>query len=1576
MSGFIEKGVSMDISPTCRAQDPKSLLTQDTNKENKNASCPVLSLVHFSRAPFLSFESVKLGYTKTAVLEIENPNDDVTEVTIDKFPSAKGFSVEKRYFILQPEERTLLSITWTPVEEGGIRELVVFTANGIVKHQAILLGRAEAPKKKKRSLWESIKRKKPSEKSASFKAKKNEAVQPKAANKTFHVSRKVEYTKTEWVQGPLQSCANVTVNEDNTPKDRSKFKGISVSPIGVAQQQTYTPGSLRRSTTYSVLGKLGSDDSLQEEKPIVQTILYPDETENIEYTSENTFCELTTVSECMKTNIVRILNRTHSPVSTPDRVKVPLTPLSQNRMLSPDSFLNNSYVPGGDHELSSVPSILSPDQFLKDALEAVQPCVTKACQESVKSPLEASSLDSSASPDSLNETDDGTHFQYTARAVDHAHLPEVSFEDLEPAKTRLTFFVKSKPDDTQVKEEKNYIESPDEPKNLPVISATIVKSKSYFMRESKPEPERKTSRRRLLEPESEVPVKASLSRPKGVAFQSLPVDSDIRLEAPSSEDKVSSPITTKPVLQSRKRKGEECLEHKCDQKDQHLEGSKRNRAIRPVVEIKKPTNARRNTTRSLSGTEQRLQKKRMVSLALKPSAMPSVKTSKPVEVLQSQLIFSKPAKTGSLSLKSNGTASLKMAKSAVAGVAQSQLTFIKPVQTVYGAENQNTIHVPKAPTKEEMSFKTYTANCRLNRLRRAACRLFASEDMVKAIRRLEIEIEARRLLVRKDRHLWKDIGERQKVLNWLLSYNPLWLRIGLETVFGELVSLESNSDVMGLAMFILSRLLWNPDIAAEYRHPKVPHLYRDGHEEALSRFTLKKLLLLVCFLDRAKQSRIIEHDPCLFCLDSEFKTPLDEFNFAVRNLATDLRCGVRLVRIMELFTQNWSLSSKLRVPAISRLQKMHNVEVALQVLSARGVKLNDEHGSKIDSRDIVDGHREKTLTLLWRIIFTFQIEILLDEEQLREEISFLKRAWTTHQKLASLRSNGVPVDKKKDCSVDLDYSTKVKLLMDWVNAVCAFHNIKVENFTVSFSDGRVLCYLIHHYHPCYLALNSIGQNTTQTVECGQRGTVGLNSSASDSDDSSLDIWTGSTNSTITTPVLFKELLESEKRNFQLVNTAVANLGGVPAMISHLDMSNTIPSEKVVTCYLSFLCARLLDLRKEARAARVIQATWRKYRLKKELQHYEVSYLLCTKHNDILILEDILYERTRAACIIQSAAVKFLWRRRQEKKAIAAVIIQACYRMHRQKSDFKRLSWAAKVFQQRYRALRMRDAEVQRYNKIRKAVSCIQAAFRVKRVRELTNRKRAAQRVQSFLKMCVQRRQFLQQKAAAVVLQSAFRGYRTRVCYRAMRLSAVVIQRWYRAFKVVQKQKAEYQAIKQAAVTVQSAFRGMTARTLAKQKRAAIKIQSVLHMAVHRRKYIKLWSAAVTLQAHYRAVVTKRKYTSYKTATLTLQKHYRARQAKKLQRSAYLKTLRSIHLLQATIRGYIARKRIQMLKKSVVKIQAMLRGYIARRLAKKMRAAQKIQAWYKGCMTRREYKKTQKAIATVRGCVQTRIIRNR
>lgn len=43
---------------------------------------------------------------------------------------------------------------------------------------------------------------------------------------------------------------------------------------------------------------------------------------------------------------------------------------------------------------------------------------------------------------------------------------------------------------------------------------------------------------------------------------------------------------------------------------------------------------------------------------------------------------------------------------------------------------------------------------------------------------------------------------------------------------------------------------------------------------------------------------------------------------------------------------------------------------------------------------------------------------------------------------------------------------------------------------------------------------------------------------------------------------YKELLQNERRNFELLHAAVTSLGGIPAMITPTDMSNTIPNEKV------------------------------------------------------------------------------------------------------------------------------------------------------------------------------------------------------------------------------------------------------------------------------------------------------------------------------------------------------------------------------------------------------------------------------
>ena len=50
----------------------------------------------------------------------------------------------------------------------------------------------------------------------------------------------------------------------------------------------------------------------------------------------------------------------------------------------------------------------------------------------------------------------------------------------------------------------------------------------------------------------------------------------------------------------------------------------------------------------------------------------------------------------------------------------------------------------------------------------------------------------------------------------------------LQTVYGEILPIQSNNDIAGLTRFLTERLLGNPDIANAFAHPQVPGLYREG----------------------------------------------------------------------------------------------------------------------------------------------------------------------------------------------------------------------------------------------------------------------------------------------------------------------------------------------------------------------------------------------------------------------------------------------------------------------------------------------------------------------------------------------------------------------------------------------------------------------------------------------------------------------------------------------------------------------------------------------------------------------------
>ncbi|XP_045672765.1 abnormal spindle-like microcephaly-associated protein isoform X2 [Phyllostomus hastatus] len=1645
-------------------------------------SPPVLTLSHFCPKPFLCFGDVRLGASKTLPLALLNPNAEAAAVTLPRCPAAaQGFGVRPRALELQPKEKNVISVTWTPVKEGRVREILTFHVNGIVKHEVVLLGNAEEPKKKKRSLWDTINKKKVSAPSN----RKRRISNIQNVNQTFSVSQKVDR-----VRSPLQACENLGRTEGCSPAENSSLvleeSKIPISPISPTfkghRGEPCLPLCVRRSTTYTSLhapenGGLWKLEEANISKDFNEKVL-----------TETSFSSVNSNGQVEE----------GSPLSlTPNCPPTLNVTQSHGSFLSPDSFLKNSHAAG--HELHLVPcvspgtflkdnarpvhlesktgqevyrTILSPDSFLKDNYGLSQGVgsepVTLVLSPSrfVKedithrslsqpmcqlSPLLNGNSQASASPQVQKKNEVLLYIP----ECQGSNSPETIFEEpksseMNPNCDSLT--KRNQPQLSAVQGISGHSHNT-QLKRRPILSATVTKLKPTGTRENKTQTRQPKARRCLRSVEGGGEKVTDNVKEEDAFHSYLPVIDSVVSGSASCKKGIDP--SSKAASAARKRRSEGNQEEACVPVRAADDAEALATQRIPFSPWEPTTSAAKKTRRVItpvckqsSGREKLHPRKRTDSLAHKtPNSKTNRRTKRVVPVAQTTLTLIKPLKTGiprhpmpfaarnmfyderwKEKQQQGFTWWLNFVLTPDDLTVKTSVSEVNAAALLLGAESQHKLSVPRAPTKDEMSLRAYTARCRLNRLRRAACRLFTSEPMVRAIRKLEVEIEARRLAVRRDRHLWKDVGERQKVLSWLLSYNPLWLRIGLETVFGELIALEDNSDVTGMAVFVLGRLLWNPDIAAEYRHPSVPHLYRDGHEEALSQFTLKKLLLLVCFLDYAKVSRLIDHDPCLFCKDAEFKaskdlllafsrdflsgegdlsrhlgwlglpvshvqTPFDEFDFAVTNLAVDLQCGVRLVRAVELLTQNWDLSKRLRVPAISRLQKLHNVELALQALRARGVQLQDEHGSAILAKDIVDRHREKTLALLWKIALAFQVDISLNLHQLREEIDFLRHTWRLKKTASTLSSRqdagrGARADPRPGGpSAPQSGSESVGLLLEWADAVCAFYRKNVENFTVSFSDGRVLCYLVHHYHPGYLPFDAICQRTTQTVECAQTGSVVLNSS-SESEESCLDALLEAPDPRAEGAAeVHRELLENEKKNFRLVGAAVRDLGGVPAMLRHEDMSNTIPDEKVVITFLSFLCARLLDLRRETRAARLIQTAWREHKLRSDRRRHQ--------------------ERDRAARIIQSAAAHFLAKRWLQKAAGAARVIQKHWRrVLRQRellmlkkaelekirnesalaiqkhwrrystrkkflklkhysiilqsrirtkmavASYKRCVWAAVTIQRRWRACVRGRRDRQRYRTLRASCLVIQAAFRRWRHRRTRLRTEAAVRlqrafrrwragkraeeeksatlIQSWFRMHRERRRYSRTRSCVLTIQAAFRRFQAQRVYQRQREAVRTIQTRWRAHLQAKVARTQYLRKLAAAVRIQAAFRAARARRLRRRDGAARVLQSHWRTRQERLRFLALRRTAVTLQAHVRKHQQSQRYRKVRQAALVIQTRFRAHIAARTAQASYQRTRSATIVLQAACRAWRARKTVRHALTCVVRIQSCYRGHVCRR----------------------------------------------
>lgn len=119
--------------------------------------------------------------------------------------------------------------------------------------------------------------------------------------------------------------------------------------------------------------------------------------------------------------------------------------------------------------------------------------------------------------------------------------------------------------------------------------------------------------------------------------------------------------------------------------------------------------------------------------------------------------------------------------------------------------------------------------------------------------------------------------------------------------------------------------------------------------------------------------------------------PLDDFQYKISNLATDLKDGVRLTKLIEVLSGRDDYSQDLRWPAIGVSQRIHNLSIALTAIQAEGIKLIMENGETINASDVECGNREKTLFVLWQLISRWKLPQYLENVHLKQEISSLKR---------------------------------------------------------------------------------------------------------------------------------------------------------------------------------------------------------------------------------------------------------------------------------------------------------------------------------------------------------------------------------------------------------------------------------------------------------------------------------------------------------------------------------------------------------------------------------------------------------
>lgn len=499
-------------------------------------------------------------------------------------------------------------------------------------------------------------------------------------------------------------------------------------------------------------------------------------------------------------------------------------------------------------------------------------------------------------------------------------------------------------------------------------------------------------------------------------------------------------------------------------------------------------------------------------------------------------------------------------------------------------------------------------------VRKEASICFQSDEVKIPLFNVSNEVLADTISTRRDRDIHSDVGLQKSLFELIFSYELPYLKLALEVVFNEVVELKGNHShrvcqsgdkhwTKAIKMFIQKKILDSEMIRSRWTTQKL--MYEANKKEQkrqLCAHFVQKFLELVLVLDVLRVKKFL-NSPALFLASSEHKSSsdvlhrfcmeylsaqgnlvktlqhhgyqvsfkqefCDEYQYEVSQIAVDLRDGVRLAKLVDILSKEDDLCGQLRVPPNTLSQKRHNVSLVFEKLFGGDV----EPGLSVNG--IVEGTREETLLLLWKILYKFELRTLVEPEAVKQEAMRIRKAkkWrkSIHpsrdaHKLAvtvALRDENDHIHFPSMQTEELTERSQSleDALIGWIAAVGNQYGVEVDDLGECLSDGRALCLLIHSYHPTIIPTMHIAKTTANLDE--------------DATDAEID-----------------QALQGESDNFHTLCKACRTIGGIPMMLSPFD-SESPPEDRAMVIFLAYLFTRLIESSEQVRSAIRIQRLYR------------------------------------------------------------------------------------------------------------------------------------------------------------------------------------------------------------------------------------------------------------------------------------------------------------------------------------------------------------------------------------------------